>query len=1009
MKKQSLRLPLPMLLLLLFLLRPECSWGQPNKISVNYKNVPLEEVIRDITKKSGYKFFYNNVQMNQGKEVTYSAENTSVGELLDQIFKGTALSYKFVNGHIVLRQENAAGGAQQKQVKQTGLTIEVRDARENTPIAGVVCQLADLGIYAVTDADGVANFSKIPAQEHILDVQMLGYEKYTAGVDATQLKTIRVKLEQTSLALEEVSVVATRNRNSLATVSEINRQALDHAQAVSLRDVIEFLPGQALTSGKTMTGVEQLSFRTLQADKNNSFGAAVIIDGVPVSNNATMEQQGGTLASTAGQGVDLRAIATDNIESVELIRGVPSAEYGDLTSGAIVVKSKVGRTPLDVRYKINPGIMQGSVSKGFGLGKNNRVLNVNADYLNASGDPRQKNSSVDRVNAGLSYAFTGRNKWQNTTRFTFSGILSKSANNDPESVADGKYNENKDYSFKISHELRIPLNYKLSRSISFNAGFTYKVAETRQRNIVSTGQNLYPLIDARESGIYEAVILPNSYEAIGGTRSKPISVFTKLSNNFFVNTKSLKQRFNMGVEYRYDKNLGTGIYNEDPLRPLSPANTRSRAFNDVPGLHQFSAFLEDNVDLTLGTQRIKLQAGLRFTSLQIGRPEGVYSLSPRINFSYSPLKWMDLRASFGLNAKTPGITHLYPDDRYSDHIVVRYTPNAESERLIMYQTNVNRLVSEGLKNSTTTRWGVGIDFRLPGGRMLSLEAYSDYNPSGFSSSPDYYGYYVRSYDVGYGITPVSGQKPLFNPSAPPKQTAIVYASKGLTGNNAVSRNRGVEFSMDLGRVKAINTSFYFTGAYMESAMWNTSPTYSNPVGGKLALGTTDTPQYKMAYEGGISRDIDRRFLTTLRVVYNIPAVRVVASAAAQMIWYTYSITTNEDKVPLGYFRFEENEQGELVKRYTAITPEMLADKEYRIDGVLLRDQVSLAKDKRATVNPPLFLFNLRLTKEIGKVAGFSFYANNATYYQPWQHSNISGTRSERNPNLEFGFELSLKF
>ncbi len=34
----------------------------------------------------------------------------------------------------------------------------------------------------------------------------------------------------------------------------------------------------------------------------------------------------------------MRSISTDDIESVEVVRGIPSAEYGNLTSGMINYK-----------------------------------------------------------------------------------------------------------------------------------------------------------------------------------------------------------------------------------------------------------------------------------------------------------------------------------------------------------------------------------------------------------------------------------------------------------------------------------------------------------------------------------------------------------------------------------------------------------------------------------------------------------------------------------------------
>jgi hypothetical protein len=47
-----------------------------------------------------------------------------------------------------------------------------------------------------------------------------------------------------------------------------------------------------------------------------------------------------------------------------VIRGIPSVEYGDLTSGAVIIKSKAGKEPLNIRVKTDPRIYQASAGRG---------------------------------------------------------------------------------------------------------------------------------------------------------------------------------------------------------------------------------------------------------------------------------------------------------------------------------------------------------------------------------------------------------------------------------------------------------------------------------------------------------------------------------------------------------------------------------------------------------------------------------------------------------------------
>lgn len=97
---------------------------------------------------------------------------------------------------------------------------------------------------------------------------------------------------------------------------------------------------------------------------NKAFGVQLMVNDVVLSNNENMQSynsansspfalsfnastRGGNLTpAQANYGVDLREIPTENIESVEVIQGIPDAKYGDLTSGLIKVTTTAKASPL---------------------------------------------------------------------------------------------------------------------------------------------------------------------------------------------------------------------------------------------------------------------------------------------------------------------------------------------------------------------------------------------------------------------------------------------------------------------------------------------------------------------------------------------------------------------------------------------------------------------------------------------------------------------------------------
>ena len=176
---------------------------------------------------------------------------------------------------------------------------------------------------------------------------------------------------------------------------------------------MELLPGQ-LASNPSMTSATKATIRQVGSDAMNSLGTAVVVNGAPVSNNANLQvgntAVNGTLttgySSTAGTGIDLRQISVDNVESVDVIRGIPSVEYGDLTSGVIIVNHKAGVYPFQIRTKINPTLTQASVSKGFGLGEKGGALSADFDYASSLADERRKYQQYRRITANLLYSKT---------------------------------------------------------------------------------------------------------------------------------------------------------------------------------------------------------------------------------------------------------------------------------------------------------------------------------------------------------------------------------------------------------------------------------------------------------------------------------------------------------------------------------------------------------------------------------------------------------------------------
>ncbi|MBR1547809.1 MAG: carboxypeptidase-like regulatory domain-containing protein [Prevotella sp.] len=902
--------------------------------------------------------------------------------------------------------------AQKSSVATHSIDIVVSEKGSREPVVMATCILQPIGLYAVTDLSGKARLQQVPEGDYTLQVSYVGLQPANQRVRVNKDLTMRIQMTETSLALSEVTVVARQNASGTSTSSIIGRQAIDHLQAASLADIMQLVPGAVMGNvDLTSTQNTRLQIRSASQDAYNStsaFGSPVIIDGVPMSNNGNMTQ--GNFSATAITGTDLRSISADDIDEVEVVRGIPSAEYGDLTSGMVVVHSKIGVTPWQVKGKVNPAMMNYSLGKGLRTDKYG-VLNFNIDYAQAWGDPRKKTNSFDRYNLSVGYGIDISRRWHTDTKLRYSYSKDWSGQ-DPDAIQDGTEAKSTNKSMTLTHNGKIKVDRLLSRNVNYTIGLSLTQADSR--NTAFAGGGLTPIYTAMTTGYYALPFVTTSYKATGISESRPGNVYAKVNNSFYLRSGKTYQNFKMGIDYRYDWNSGRGYYNEDEQLPLRPnGSSRPRPFDDVPGLHQVAAYAEDNLSWQYwGKRSLRVQLGGRFTAMQpFDADVRTFAFSPRLNMSIELTSWLSLRGGIGLNSKTPGLNYLYPDKHYSDYAAASYMPQNDPAAQLFYgYTHVYDVeFSRNLKNVNTTKIEAGFDVKLPGSRKLSVIAYEDRTTNGFASLTEYLTYPVNYYNEQQGLIITPGQATTVD-QANPAFTKTMWTTTGRIGNTDVNINRGVEFDFDLGKIQPIGTRIYLSGAWQETKSKSKALHYGNPTPMPTTYSSYNTTPLKMVWPAEQELTRYQQFLTTLRLVTNIPQLRMVASLTGQVIWHHSTMSETDHTRPIGWITPD--------LRYHEITDDMLGgyittEGQYVPTAAAVSEGYAafeIAKQSSYNYNynknPITWNLSARLTKEFGKMAGLSFYANNVMFYEPFLTQSNSRTLTQRNTGtFSFGVEL----
>ena len=911
----------------------------------------------------------------------------------------------------------------------SGKIHELDEKEKRIPLGYATLYFPDYGIGTTSDENGRFSMPNVPMGKARVQVMYVGKVTIDTLVNINRDLTLDFTLQSENFNLKEVTVTATQNRAGRSTASNISRQAMDHLQTTSLNDLLSLMPG-GVSQNSALNSSQQINIRQIAGNSSheealNALGTAIIRDGAPISNNSNLSAMnptvsGGASAMSGGAspsgGVDVRSISTENIESVEIIRGIPSVEYGDLTSGAVIVHTKAGREPLRVKAKANPNVYQISMGTGYELGKDKGALNVSADYAYNTNDPKATYQHYQRATGKVMYSNTFfHNKLRSNTSLDFIyGKDTRDRNPDDESTqttSEGRdvgFNLNTNGTWNINKGWLQNIRYVLSGNYTDKQSFfetAYGSASapysmtTTDGAILSNfkGQHIFDAEGNQitnfgsEDANHYAVFLPSSYIGHYEIDSREVNAFAKLTATLFKQSGKVNNRILLGVDFKTDGNVGKGKTfdpTSPPLRNQTSKNSsyRPRPYKDIPFIHQFGAFAEESFAWNIGERELKMQAGVRFDHASVVGSV----LSPRFNASFDLIpRTLTLSGGYGITSKMPTLLYLYPEKAYFEYVNINELANEsipENERLFMTTTKVYDTSNENLKVAKNHKAEIGLRLNI-GKVSASVTAFQERLKNGYSldntfSSFNSFSYKEYTRDEN-GDLVLASNLPVLNSYYTPT-------------NNMNVQTQGIEFDVNVGRIDAIRTSFQLNGAWMRTQSWNNGyDFYDNS-------GTSASSRTPVAiYEAGAVKSYRQQLATTLRATHNIPEIGFVVTLTTQAIWNQSNWKTfGNDTIPVGYISLENEVTMFPEGKYTS-TEQLKAD---GYDYMLQNPNHSHAIKETYT---PYFSFNLNVTKEISDMFRVSFFANNMFRSYPRVESKRNpGTYISLNNWFFFGLELS---
>ena len=335
-----MRISLTLLFLVVLQLSAENSYAQRMRIAISMSNVSVEQVLNKIEETSDYVFLYNDETIQKNRIVSVRSKSGKITDILDDIFKGTDISYTVIDKQIILSKSN--------KVNQNAKAIQIKGMVKDAlgePLIGVSVLVKGTSNGTVTDLDG--KFSLNVSVGDILEFSYVGYA--AQSVTVKNANPLDIVLSEDAQALDEVVVTALGIKREAKALT-YNVQEIKAAGITKVKDAnfVNSLSGKiaGVTINQSSSGTGGSS-RVVMRGTKSLFGennALYVLDGIPMQGLRTKQSDNFYESVEVADGDGISNINPEDIESMSVLTGASAAAlYGNRgANGVILITTKKG-------------------------------------------------------------------------------------------------------------------------------------------------------------------------------------------------------------------------------------------------------------------------------------------------------------------------------------------------------------------------------------------------------------------------------------------------------------------------------------------------------------------------------------------------------------------------------------------------------------------------------------------------------------------------------------------
>ncbi|MEQ7802105.1 TonB-dependent receptor [Pedobacter sp. ASV1-7] len=320
-----LSMPLCLLVLVGFLNASQALANQQT-ISISFSNTTIKEVFKELNQKTGLKFIYSTLDLNENKKVSGTFKSVTVDKVVGHVLANSSVTYVIKDNTVIIKK------LKEKSTQDRVINGRVVD-QQTKPLPNVTIRTNVSNAVTLTNNDG--RFSiKVTDSDTELNLSMLGFTIQVLKLD--ERLEYEVKLVEADQYLNEIVVVGygvQKRKDLTGSVSSVTSAQINKMPTTSIAEMLRgAATGVQVTAGNASPGGSSSILirgrRSLSAGNDPLY----IVDGIPT--------------------VSIDDINANEIASIEILKDASSQSiYGArAANGVILVTTKRG---ISSKTKVN--------------------------------------------------------------------------------------------------------------------------------------------------------------------------------------------------------------------------------------------------------------------------------------------------------------------------------------------------------------------------------------------------------------------------------------------------------------------------------------------------------------------------------------------------------------------------------------------------------------------------------------------------------------------------------